>query len=294
MNRNKALILALLTFIVTVPSTLAFAETVLVKDADVLRLEQELDSSEDVDVLRFEIALQYLERRTITEAARMAALKLLELSAMGRADGYLREFAERISTVDPALAVSVKLALARRGLRKCSSLQEEREFLGQEIRREPKKDAPRSVLRWLAEELCDRGALEYFEDIERIFSSYRASPRVEARFRLCREQMSLLNGGEDVLIVFRSVLVSEDITPGMRLHEWAIKSLLRMDDPRADEELISYALRWQESDWPRARSVFYGLKQKGWTEEQLADRGWHSTQPGVRALQSKRATEEQP
>ncbi len=309
-KRRAIVLLALLVQAVSVP---AFATSIIPKDADTLRLEQELAAAAQSGKLMFDVASTFLEDRSVSKACRQAALKVLEEWEGEKVEVYLRQAIEETSLVDPELTIGIKVTLARRGLRRCSTSAEEIQFLGQQLRDGLEAGEYRHVVQFYAEELCDRGASLFLTEIERALGGYIApretrnsttenrsrdrrtrtfvSPRLRDRLVLCHKQIALVEGHEKALNAFREALVTEDLTPGMRLHGWAIRSLLLLEDPVAQEILLEYALRWQEVDQTRSGYVIARLKAKGWTEERLIERGWHPTPSSIHALRPKQAPE---
>lgn len=305
--------LLLLAFLLHHSSATVSASRVPVKDADTLRLESEIAAAESSSVLILEIASGFLEDHSVSKASRLAALGILEESLGEQTDVYLEGAFERLLSADPALAVSVRLAMARRALRKNSSAEAEVGFLGQALRDGLEAGEPQYLVRFYAEELCDRGAGTFLPEIEYALGTYIppqfirrkdlspdeakrrsrnfVSPRQRERLALCRKQIAVMAANESALDAYREALVTEDRTPGMRLHEWAIQALLEMESPIAEEILLEYALTWQNLKEGHSRYVFARLMEKGWTEERLIERGWKPTPPSKYAVRPAQPSE---
>jgi hypothetical protein len=137
--------------------------------------------------------------------------------------------------------------------------------------------ASRTVQGWAADQLCDRGIAAAWPDIVRVHGSDLV------KIRLCEEKFKLLEAScGDLTLAMAEALKKEDPFGQPGLHQWALQGLQSAKTEEADAILLEYLLRLNGVDWYASRSVAYFLKQNGWTDEDLLEKGWNSTPPCLR------------
>jgi hypothetical protein len=137
------------------------------------------------------------------------------------------------------------------------------------------------VRTWAADKLCRRGKTEHFDAISSALDKSKRNPRAQQRIELCRRQMELINRFDSPLATMEFILQEVDPIAEQMLVDWAINELVERQPANLDDLLIEYILRLEETpDIEDRRDLFFKpialLRQRGWDNNQLLERGFNS------------------
>jgi hypothetical protein len=99
--------------------------------------------------------------------------------------------------------------------------------------------------RWVDDELCNRGALPAFPEVEASIRRRLSGQRAEDEVTFCRARMLVVARDPDKAValgsVFSSFMTLANTDDGQKLLRWAIYQLVSMRSASADAELDSFA-----------------------------------------------------